>query len=174
MASFGGTAAAGRMIGVKLDAIDRRIVGCLQENGRMPLSEIARRVNMAPATVHERLARLRRSGVVQGFAVRVNPQLLGYSVTALVHLRLGLGDAVEHAVADLRAIPEVDEIHVVTGEYDLVLKVRARDTAHLQHLLVGRLQRVSGVVRSATEVCLSSPLERLGPPVELAVTPQAE
>lgn len=129
----------------------------------MALSEIARRANVAPATVHERLAKLRRSGVVQGFCVRLDAHALGYTVTALVHLRTELADEVERTVADLRAIPEVEEVHVVTGEYDLVVKVRARDTAHLQALLVNHVHRVTGFIRSATEICLTSPLERAGP-----------
>ena len=150
---------------MKLDQVDLTILAALQENGRMPLSEIARRASVAPATVHERLAKLRRAGVVQGFAVRLNPRALGYTVTALIHLRTGLAEQVERTVADLRAIPEVEEVHVVTGEYDLAVKVRARDTAHLQDLLVSRIHRVAGFIRSATEVCLTTPLERTGPVV---------
>ena len=148
---------------MKLDELDRSILFALQENGRMALSEIARRSGVAPATVHERLAKLRRSGVVQGFCVRLDPRALGYTVTALVHLRTELADQVERTVSDLRAIPEVEEVHVVSGEYDLVVKIRARDTNHLQDLLVTRVHRVAGFIRSATEVCLTSPLERNGP-----------
>ena len=148
---------------MKLDDIDRSILAFLQENGRMSLSEMARRAGVAPATVHERLAKLRRGGVVLGFAMRLNPAALGYTVTALIHLRTELADRVERTVSDLRAIPEVEEVHVVTGEYDLVVKLRARDTAHLQELLVTRLHRVAGFIRSATEICLTSPLERSGP-----------
>ena len=129
----------------------------------MALSEIARRAGVAPATVHERLAKLRRSGVVQGFSVRLDARALGLTVTALVRLRTELADQVERTVADLRAIPEVEEVHVVSGEYDLVVKIRARDTSHLQELLVTRVHRVAGFIRSATEVCLTSPLERPGP-----------
>ena len=148
---------------MKLDELDRSIILALQENGRMALSEIARRAGVAPATVHERLAKLRRSGVVQGFSVRLDARALGYTVTALVRLRTELADQVERTVADLRAIPEVEEVHVVSGEYDLVVKIRARDTSHLQELLVTRVHRVAGFIRSATEVCLTSPLERPGP-----------
>ena len=148
---------------MKLDELDRSIILALQENGRMALSEIARRAGVAPATVHERLAKLRRSGVVQGFSVRLDARALGLTVTALVRLRTELADQVERTVADLRAIPEVEEVHVVSGEYDLVVKIRARDTSHLQELLVTRVHRVAGFIRSATEVCLTSPLERTGP-----------
>jgi DNA-binding Lrp family transcriptional regulator len=129
----------------------------------MSLTAIARRIHAAPATVHERLTRLRQSGVVQGFTVKLDPVRLGYSVTALIHLRTELAESVEQTIADLRAIPEVDEVHVVTGEYDLVVKIRARDSGHLQELLMTRVHRVSGFIRSATEICLTSPLERVGP-----------
>jgi DNA-binding Lrp family transcriptional regulator len=118
---------------------------------------------VAPATVHERLAKLRRGGVVEGFYVRLRAESLGYTVTALVHLRTELAHQVGRTIEDLRAIPEVEEVHVVTGEYDLVVKLRARDTAHLQELLVQKLHRVTGFIRSSTEVCLTSPLERPGP-----------
>lgn len=151
---------------MKLDAVDKKILAALQENGRMALSAIAERVGVAPATVHERLAKLRASGVVKGFVVNVDPQALGYTVTALVHVRVDLSPPLEKTVEELSAIPEVEEVHLITGEYDLVVKVRARNTQHLQELLLNRLHKVSGFVRSATEVCLSSPLERLGPVIE--------
>ena len=131
----------------------------------MPLSEIARRASVAPATIHERLVKLRRSGVVQGFSLRLDAALLGFTVTALIHLRTELAEEIERTVADLRAIEEVEEVHIVTGEYDLVVKVRARDTNHLQQLLVNRVHRVTGFIRSATEICLTSPLERNGPQI---------
>ncbi|HPW54439.1 MAG: Lrp/AsnC family transcriptional regulator [Thermoanaerobaculaceae bacterium] len=148
---------------MSLDIIDTCILSSLQENGRMPLSEIARRAGVAPATVHERLAKLRKSGIVRGFCVRLDPRLLGYTVTALIHLRTGLAAEVGKTIEGLSAIPEVEEVHVVTGEYDLVIKVRACDTEHLQQLLVRRIHKVTGIARSATEVCMTSPLERLGP-----------
>lgn len=148
---------------MKLDQIDRGILAALQENGRISLTAIAQRVNAAPATVHERLAKLRRSGLVLGITARLDAVKLGYSVTALVHLTIELANDLERTLEELKAIPEVEEVHVVTGEYDLVVKLRARDTAHLQELLVSRVHRVTGFKRSATEICLTTPLERFGP-----------
>ncbi len=129
----------------------------------MSLTAIAGRVNAAPATVHERLAKLRRSGILVAFSVRLDAAKLGYSVTALVHLTIELANDLEKTLEELKSIPEVEEIHVVTGEYDLVVKLRARDSAHLQELLVTRVHRVTGFKRSATEICLTTPLERSGP-----------
>lgn len=148
---------------MKLDALDRKILASLQENGRMSLSAIAEKVGVAPATVHERLAKLRAAGVVRGFYTRIDPASLGFTVTAFVHVRVDLAAGLEKTVEELAAIPEVEEVHLITGEFDLIVKVRARDTVHLQELLLGCLHKVPGFVRSATEVCLTSPLERLGP-----------
>jgi len=148
---------------MKLDSIDRCLLAALMEDGRMALSEIARRAGVAPATIHERLAKLRRIGVIQKFTARLNARALGYTVTALVHLRTDLAENVERTVSELQAIPEVEEIHVTTGEYDLWLKVRARDSAHLQELLIQHIHRVTGFVRSSTEICLTTPLERSAP-----------
>ncbi|BCW93284.1 MAG: transcriptional regulator [Thermoanaerobaculum sp.] len=160
------TSQCDRIRAVVLDALDRKILAALQENGRMPLSAIAERAGVAPATVHERLAKLRAAGVVRGFEVNVDPHALGYTVTALVHVRVDLAAGLDKTVNELAAIPEVEEVHLITGEYDLVVKVRARDTVHLQELLLTRLHKVPGFVRSATEVCLTSPLERHGPLVK--------
>lgn len=146
-----------------LDALDRKILICLQENGRMSLSAIAEKAGVAPATVHERLAKLRGAGVVKGFYTRIDPVALGYTVTAFVNVRVDLAAGLEKTVEQLAAIPEVEEVHLITGEFDLLVKVRARDTVHLQDLLLNHLHKVSGFVRSATVVCLTSPLERLGP-----------
>ncbi|MGC8915843.1 MAG: Lrp/AsnC family transcriptional regulator [Thermoanaerobaculum sp.] len=151
---------------MKLDALDRKILAALQENGRIPLSAIAEKAKVAPATVHERLNKLRVAGVLKGIVGIVNAEALGYTVTALVHVRVELAAGLERMVQELAAIPEVEEVHLITGEYDLVVKLRARDTMHLQELLLGRLHKVPGFVRSATEVCLTSPLERYGPRVK--------
>jgi len=148
---------------MRLDALDKKILASLQENGRMALSAIAERAGVAPATVHERLAKLRGAGVVKGFTVLLDPKALGYSVTALVHVRVELTGGLQATVDALAKIPEVEEVHLITGEYDLVVKVRARDTVHLQEVLLQKLHKVPGFVRSATEVCMTSPLERVGP-----------
>ncbi|MEW5807336.1 MAG: Lrp/AsnC family transcriptional regulator [Acidobacteriota bacterium] len=153
---------------IRLDKIDRCLMAALLEDGRMPLSEIAQRARAAPATIHERLAKLRRIGIIKGFSARLNARALGYTVTALVHLRTNLAKNVGQTVSELQAIPEVEEIHVITGEYDLWVKVRARDTAHLQELLIKRIHRVTGFVRSATEICLTTPLERSAPAFQSA------
>lgn len=147
----------------RLDDVDICILASLQQDGRMPFNEIARRARVAPATILDRVAKLRRAGIISGYALRLGARALGYTVTALIHLRTELHENVERTVADLKAIPEVEEVHVVTGEYDLWIKVRARDSEHLQELLINQIHRVHGFVRSATEVCLTSPLERLGP-----------
>jgi Lrp/AsnC family transcriptional regulator for asnA, asnC and gidA len=150
---------------MRLDAVDRKILTALQENGRMSLSEIARRAGVAPATAHERLKKLRRANIVQGFSVDLNYSALGYNLTAFVRLRTKFLEDVNKTINDLRAVPEVEEVHIVTGDYDLLLKVRARDPMDLQQVLTS-MHGATGFIRSATEVCLSSPLERAGPTID--------
>ena len=97
--------------------------------------------------------------ILHGVSLRVEPG-------EIVQVRVDLAAGLDKTVNELAAIPEVEEVHLITGEYDLVVKVRARDTVHLQELLLTRLHKVPGFVRSATEVCLTSPLERHGPLVK--------
>jgi len=143
-----------------VDDTDRRIVGVLQADARLPLAEVARRTSLSLPTVHRRLQRLRREGVIRGFWVALEPEKVGLAVTAFVRLRLRYKENMERDYAAVAEMPEVEEIHVVAGDYDLLVKVRGRDNRHVLEL-VQRMYAIMGFVRSNTEICLTSPLERL-------------
>lgn len=147
---------------MEFDALDLAILRMLHDNARVSLSRVAESQGVALATVHRRIQRLRAEGVVQGFATRIDPKLLGYAVTAFVRLRAADRDDVRAGFQTLNSIPEVEEVHVITGGYDVLIKVRSRDTGHLRNLLA-RIHRAMGAERSSTEVCLESPLERFAP-----------
>jgi len=147
---------------VEFDALDLAILRMLHDNARVSLSRVAESQGVALATVHRRILRLRSEGVVQGFVSRVDPKRLGFVVTAFVRLRVADRDDVRAGFETLNSIPEVEEVHVITGGYDVLVKVRSRDTGHLRNLLA-RIHRAMGAERSSTEVCLESPLERFAP-----------
>lgn len=144
------------------DEIDLSILRSFQENGRASLTTIAKRLGMALATVHRRVLRLRAAGVIKGFFARIDPQLLGYGVTAFVRLRAGDRHDLESRLAGLESFPEVEEVHLITGAYDVLIKLRAKDPAHLRQVLAD-IHLATGTRRATTEVCLASPLERCAP-----------
>lgn len=142
-----------------IDETDRQILQLLHDDARMPLAEIARRCGLALTTVHRRFRRLQETGVIEGFTLRVDPAAIGLAVTAFAHIRQRYKTAMEDCFDELMAFPEVEEIHSVTGDFDLVVKLRARSNADVLELLK-RIYPIAGVTRSATQICLVTRLER--------------
>ena len=152
---------------VRLDHTDRRILAVLQQEGRRTYAEIGARVGLSAPSVHERVKKLESRGVITGYAAQVDAPLSGYGVLAFV---LVIQDS--HADWDIvseyfRSLPEIIECHHVAGEEDFLLKIRARDTLHLERVL--RAVQAGGRVDSTrTMVVLSTPFENRGVPMEVA------
>ncbi|MCL6639158.1 MAG: Lrp/AsnC family transcriptional regulator [Firmicutes bacterium] len=145
-----------------LDAIDLAILETFQENARTSYQEIANNLGVSRVTVYERVRKLTESGVIEGYHVRVNARRVGYPVTAMVGLITVQGNEAYRTIEDLRRLHEVEEVHVVTGRYDYLVKVRARDNEDLQCILLNKIDQVYGFQRAETMVVLSSPVEKCG------------
>lgn len=149
---------------MELDETDRAILRILQADARTPFSEVARRIDMSSATVHDRVSRLTDGGVIQGYHADVDPKAVGYDVSAVVGLRIADGGETD-AIDRLREIDEVREVHLTTGEWDVILRVVAEDTDRLRELMFDRIAEVEGFSRSQTMVVLGTDYERPGPPL---------
>jgi len=119
---------------MELDATDRAILRILQADARTPFSEVARQIDMSSATVHDRVGRMEEAGVIEGYHAEVDPKAVGYGVSAFVGLRVEQGRE-EDALERLRDIDGVSEIHLTTGEWDVMLRVVAADTDSLRELM---------------------------------------
>ncbi|OYR55206.1 Lrp/AsnC family transcriptional regulator [Halorubrum halodurans] len=149
---------------MELDDTDRAILRILQEDARTPFSEIARRIDMSSATVHDRVGRMEEAGVIEGYHASVDPKAVGYGVSALVGLRVEQGRE-EDALERLREIEGVREIHLTTGEWDVILRVVAEDTDRLRELMFDRIANMDGFSRSQTMIILGTDYEAEGPPI---------
>lgn len=147
---------------VKLDELDLTILQLLEQDARLPYQEIANQTGVSRVTIHERVRRLVQRGVITGFHTRLNPASLGYRVTAIVGLMAIQGAAAYQTIEDLKNIPEIEEVHVVTGRYDYLIKIRARDNEDLERILLTKIDQVYGFQRAETMVVLSSPVDRGG------------
>jgi Lrp/AsnC family transcriptional regulator, leucine-responsive regulatory protein len=117
-----------------LDGTDRRLLRELQENSRLSLAELGRRVNLSSPAVAERLQRLERTGVITGYRAEVDPKALGYPIAAFVRIRPTTRQL--HKIPELaREVPEVVECHRVTGEDCFVLKLHLRAMDDLEDIL---------------------------------------
>lgn len=140
-----------------LDRIDTVLLAALQEEGRMRLEDLARRVDLSPSSVHDRLRRLQRDGVIRKWTIRVAPEALGLTVLAFVGVRASRPCA--ELVEPLSHIREIEEYHSVAGQLSFLLKLRATSTEHLLEL-IERLKRIPGVESTETTVVLKTYLER--------------
>ncbi|QVQ52028.1 Lrp/AsnC family transcriptional regulator [Spiractinospora alimapuensis] len=142
-----------------LDAVDRRIIDLLCEDGRMSIRALADRVHVSRANAYARLNRLRDDGVITGFTAVVDPERYGLGLAAYVSLRIEQ-HSWERFRNYLRDIPEVDHAALVSGDVDLLLRVRVTDAAALRTFVLERLQRIPEVKSTQTMFILDEPALR--------------
>ncbi len=147
-----------------LDEIDREILRLLQENARTPFSEIARTIEMSSATVHDRVSRLEATGVIEGYHARVNPKALGWGISAIVGMRVDQGQETE-TLKQLQELDNVREIHLTTGQWDVILRVYATDADALRKLMFTDIAEIDGFDRTQTMVILGTEYENEQLPV---------
>ncbi len=150
-----------------IDELDARLIEVLRDNPRIGLLEVARQLEVARGTVQARLAKLEARGVITGFGPEVDPTALGYTITAFVFIELAQGRLAE-AVAVMDAMPEVLEADAISGPQDVICRLVARDTEHLQEL-VNELLRTPAIRRCTSYIALSRQVPpRTGPLVGAA------
>jgi DNA-binding Lrp family transcriptional regulator len=155
-----------------IDQLDARLIATLRENPRVGLLEVARRLRVARGTVQARLSKLEARGVVTGHGPEIDPAALGYPIGAFMLIELAqgrLGDAVKA----LARVPEVLEADAISGPQDLICRVVARDTEHLQEI-VNELLRTPAIRRCMSYIVLSRQVPpRTAPLIEAAGLSQA-
>jgi Lrp/AsnC family transcriptional regulator for asnA, asnC and gidA len=134
-----------------LDAVDRRILTLLEEDGRMPASEMARRMGgVSERSVRYRIDRLRKSGVLRISAI-VNPQALGYTIVGDVLIDVS-PDSLQGVAAHLVELHEVSYVAGTVGDGDLTVQVYARDTEELMRVTYEVIGAIPGVTRVRTTI----------------------
>lgn len=137
-----------------MDDTDKKILALLQDDCFLPQAEIARAVGRVTSSVNERMRKLKEDGFVRAYRAELDPDRAGFPILAFVNVLI---DNAEHAAAfPKRAvkIPEVLELHHVTGEWNFLIKIRARSTADLENVLTGKVKKLRGVVRTNTQIVL--------------------
>ena len=138
-----------------VDALDAALIELLTAEPRVGVLEASRRLRVARGTVQARLERLHDRGVITGYGPDVDPAALGYEVTAFVTLEIRQAGGHDPVAERLAAIPEVLEVHTITGAGDMLCRVVARSNADLQRV-IDTIVSAEGVVRSATLISLAT------------------
>jgi Lrp/AsnC family leucine-responsive transcriptional regulator len=144
-----------------MDAIDRKILSLLVEDGRRTYGDIAAQVSLSAPSVKRRVDRLRGSGALEGFTAVVDHGAMGWNTEALVELFFQAGTTLDRVAATLREHPEVVEAWSVTGEADAIARVRTDDNAALERLIMD-LQQDGQVIRTRSQVVMSRLVSRAG------------
>ena len=138
---------------VTLDDVDRAIINRLCEDGRESMRALAERLHISRAGVYARVSRLENAGIIGGYTAVINPDRLGYGVSAYIDRRIA-----QHSWKDVRQsiglIEEVDQAALISGDDDLVLLVRTSDAAALRDLVLNRMQTLPGVLSTKTVLIL--------------------
>lgn len=140
----------------KLDVTDLLLLKLLAEDARLSQRALAREIGMSAPSVADRLARLEHNGVIRGYRVDIDHGSLDRSMVALLGITTVQGRRQRDLVEQLRELPEVEEVDLVTGPMDLMVRVRVRDHAHMRELLFDQILPMEGVNRTETFVSLES------------------
>ncbi len=148
-----------------VDEVDLKILAELMKDAKMPYTEVADKVCVSGGTVHVRMKKLEKMGVVQGSSLLVDFSKLGYDITAFIGIYLQKSSLYEVVANELSKIPEILTMHYTTGAYSIFARIICRDTNHLRIVLHDKIQKVQGIERTETFIALE---ERLNRPLVLA------
>ena len=139
-----------------LDEVDRKVLHALQEDGRISVSDLAKRVGLSRAATHARVHKLERTGIIARYTAIVDPEAVGFELLCLIGVAMTLHsqENIARARAAIAEMPEVLECWHVTGDFDYILKVAVRSRADLQRFILDRLTPVPGIARVNTSLVL--------------------
>ncbi|GMG83542.1 Lrp/AsnC family transcriptional regulator [Paralimibaculum aggregatum] len=139
---------------ITLDRTDFEILRLLQNDARLMNKQLATAVGLAASSVHERVKRLHALGVIRGSRTELDYARLGYGLSAVIFVTISREGSlsIDALIEDLARIPEVQDIWLVTGRYDLVVTILARDMDHLKHLAYEFLTKRPEISRYETSI----------------------
>ncbi len=140
-----------------IDEKDSRILDELMEDAWKSVVDISNDLGIPRATVQERIQRMKESGVIRKFVAIPDYSLLGRPVTAFILVSFMPGTVSQRELGDqISQLPRVDEVHLIAGEWDIMLKVRAASMDELGKLVLDKLRAMKGVMRTVTCVCFKT------------------
>lgn len=141
-----------------LDDVDLHLLRLLQADGRISNADLARTVGLSPPSVHQRIRKLQGLGLIRSFAAILDSGKMGFALTvfAQVSLTMHQDKPIERFRKAVSEIPEVLECYNVSGEYDFLLKILARDMSEYERLIRERLSRINGISKIQSCFVLST------------------
>ncbi len=146
-----------------IDKLDREILGILIKDAKIPYTDIAKRLIVSAGTIHVRMKRMERLGIVKGATLIIDPTKIGYDMTAFVGIYLIKGSVYRDVIKEMNKIPEITEAYFTTGEYSIFAKVVCKNTEHLREVINDQLQPITGISRTETIISLGESIKKQVP-----------
>lgn len=150
------------MANMKLDKLDKQILKMISDDARVPFLEVARVCEVSGAAIHQRIQKLNNMGVLKGSQFIIDPEKIGYETCAFIGLNLKNPETFDEVVERLKEMPEVVECHYTTGNYDLFIKIYAKNNHHLLDIIHDKLQPL-GLARSESLISFHAAIDRQMP-----------
>ncbi len=140
----------------EFDRVDRKILDILQRDGRISITDLAQEVGLSATPCAERVRRLERNGVIMGYHARISPQALGKTLLVFLEIKLSVksDDVFEKIRKELDGMPDVLECHLVSGDFDYLVKARLAEMNDYRRLLGDILQRLPASAESRSYVVM--------------------
>ena len=151
---------------VKIDELDKQILSLIAADARIPFLEVARACNVSGAAIPQHIQKMNNMGVLKGTQYLIEPESVGYETCAFIGLNLKDPAKFDEVLEQLKQIPEVVECHFTTGNFDMFIKIYARNNHHLLTIIHDKLQPL-GLSSSETLISFHTAIDRQLPIADL-------
>ena len=142
-----------------LDEIDKKLLNELQINSNRSAMQLSKAINAPRTTVNNRIKKLQQEGYIKGYKAIVNPKKLGKGITVLIHIVITSKKAASLVAEKLKKLPQTEEVYILSGQYDMMAKVRLKDTEELSRFIydeVKGLRSWEGIERTESMIVLDT------------------
>jgi Lrp/AsnC family transcriptional regulator for asnA, asnC and gidA len=144
----------------QIDDLDKNILRLLMIDARISYLEIARANNVSGATIHLRMNKLEKMGIVKGARLIINPEKIGLGICAFIGVFIEKGGQFPEILSEIKEIPEVTECFYTTGSYSFFIRMYCKDTTHLLNIITHKVLRINGVDRTETFIAMEQSIDR--------------
>ena len=138
----------------KIDQIDIEILAELEEDARISIIELTRRLGYPGSTIRDRIRRMEEDGIIEGYHTILDHTKLGFNIKAIIQITSTHSDSLEETISAVGPFPEVTNIQFVTGEVDELITIYARDVNHLKDILYSKFNKLNWQSRLNTMIIL--------------------
>ena len=142
----------------QINEINLKIINILKKDSSTPFVDVAKRIGVSDATVHQRVRRMIEAGIINKFTISVNNDLLGYDHMAFMGINISPGSA-DQIISDLLKIEEVLEMHEMHGKFDLLLKIRAKNLIQMREIVENKICKIPHILESELMTVLKTEKE---------------